>query len=46
MGYTNDKRWDGTYKGLKLPAATYFYVIDLQTGNDKGIVTGSITIIL
>ena len=46
VGYTNDKRWDGTYKGLKLPAATYFYVIDLQTGNDKGIVTGSITIIL
>jgi gliding motility-associated-like protein len=46
IGYTNDKRWDGTYKGLKLPAATYFYVIDLQTGNDKGIVTGSITIIL
>jgi gliding motility-associated-like protein len=46
VGYTNDKRWDGTYKGLKLPAATYFYVIDLQTGNDNGIVTGSITIIL
>ena len=46
VGYTNDKRWDGTYKGLKLPAATYFYVIDLQTGNDSGIVTGSITIIL
>jgi len=46
VGYTNDKRWDGTFKGLKLPAATYFYVIDLQTGGDKGIVTGSITIIL
>jgi len=46
VGYTVDKRWDGTYKGLKLPAATYFYVIDLQTGNDEGIVTGSITIIL
>ena len=46
IGYTDDKRWDGTHKGLKLPAATYFYVIDLQTGNDNGIVTGSITIIL
>ena len=46
VGYTNDKRWDGTFKGLKLPAATYFYVIDLQTGGDNGIVTGSITIIL
>ena len=46
VGYTDDKRWDGTHKGLKLPAATYFYVVDLQTGNDKGIVTGSITIIL
>jgi gliding motility-associated-like protein len=46
VGYTNDKRWDGTFKGLKLPAATYFYVIDLQTGGEKGIVTGSITIIL
>ena len=46
IGYTDDKRWDGTYKGLQLPAATYFYVIDLQTGTDNGIVTGSITIIL
>ena len=46
VGYTADKRWNGTNRGLKLPAATYFYVIDLQTGNDKGIATGSITIIL
>ena len=46
VGYTNDKRWDGTNRGLKLPASTYFYVIDLQTGSDGGIVTGSITIIL
>jgi len=46
VGYTNDKRWDGTNRGLKLPAATYFYVIDLQTGNDGGVVTGSITLIL
>ena len=46
VGYTVDKRWNGTNRGLKLPAGTYFYVIDLQTGNDKGIATGSITIIL
>jgi len=46
VGYTTDKRWDGTNRGLKLPASTYFYVIDLQTGNDGGIVTGSITLIL
>ena len=45
VGYTVDKRWNGTNRGLKLPAATYFYVIDLQTGNEK-TVTGSITIIL
>lgn len=46
VGYTPDKRWDGTNRGLTLPAATYFYVIELQTGNESGIVTGSITIIL
>lgn len=44
-GYTTDKRWDGTFHGLKLPASTYFYVIDLQTGSKESIYSGSITLI-
>jgi len=35
--------WDGRYKGAKLPAGTYYYVIDLHTG-DKPL-AGPLTII-
>lgn len=35
--------WDGKYKGAKLPAGTYYYVIDLHTGSKP--LAGSITII-
>ncbi|MFN3916433.1 MAG: gliding motility-associated C-terminal domain-containing protein [Flavobacteriales bacterium] len=46
IGYTEEKRWDGTNNGLRLQAGTYFYVIDLNTGNKEfDIVNGSITII-
>lgn len=37
-----DKRpWDGTYKGKKMPSATYYYIIDLGNGEPlkKGLVT-------
>lgn len=39
--------WDGTNRGLALPAATYYYVIDLNGTGDAGNmqVTGSITLI-
>lgn len=32
-GYS--RPWDGTYNGKKLPAGTYFYVIDLKNGDPK-----------
>ncbi|HIE15806.1 MAG TPA: T9SS type B sorting domain-containing protein, partial [Bacteroidales bacterium] len=40
-GYSQD--WDGTNNGHPLPAATYYYIIDLRNG-DKPI-TGDLTII-
>lgn len=48
IGYGNGQEWDGTNRGLKLPAATYYYVIDLNTegGDDEyDVFAGSITII-
>ncbi len=47
VGYLNSNGWDGTNNGLKLPASTYFYVIDLNSGNgSKGdLYNGSITIV-
>jgi len=40
-GYT--EAWDGTYNGNPLPAATYYYTLDLKNG-DKAY-SGSITIL-
>ncbi len=41
----NLNQWDGTYKGKKLPVASYYYIIDLNNEN-KDTVTGTVTIIL
>jgi len=35
--------WDGTFHGLNLPAATYYYVIDLKDGSP--LLSGYVTII-
>ncbi|MBD3639020.1 MAG: gliding motility-associated C-terminal domain-containing protein [Crocinitomicaceae bacterium] len=44
-GYsTQDKWWDGTYKGKPLPVSTYYYVVDLKIGED-GIFKGHVSII-
>ena len=40
-GYNND--WNGTFRGNALPAATYYYVIDLNNGTET--FTGPITIV-
>ena len=45
VGYTTDKRWDGTNRGLKLPTSTYYYVIDLNTDGDTDAYVGYVTII-
>jgi len=47
VGYSNTNAWDGTNHGLYLPASTYYYVIDLNSGQGKDgdIYTGSLTIV-
>lgn len=46
VGYTNANAWDGTNHGLNLPAAVYYYVIDLNNGGGKDdVYSGSITIV-
>lgn len=45
--YNNQNAWDGRYLGSKLPAATYYYIIDLHLDNKKdkrGVVKGAITL--
>lgn len=37
------KPWDGTYKGKKVPAGVYYYVIDIGDTNTKK--SGSVTVI-
>jgi gliding motility-associated-like protein len=40
IGYS---AWDGTYKGIKVPTGTYYYIIDLK--NSAKAIAGNITII-
>ena len=42
-GYSDDKRWDGTYKGKVAPIGTYYYVIVPYKGAKA--ITGPLTII-
>ena len=44
-GYTDDRRWDGTYNGRELPVGTYYYVITLNDGFGTRPVTGPVTIV-
>ena len=41
VGYADNQRWDGKYKGKDLPTGTYYYIIDLKDGGEpyKGPVT-------
>ena len=40
-GYQND--WDGTFNGKELPMDTYYYILDLNTGDEP--ITGTVTIV-
>jgi len=44
-GYSDDKRWDGTYNGRDLPMGTYYYVITLNDKFGTRPVTGPVTIV-
>ncbi|MFZ5941964.1 MAG: gliding motility-associated C-terminal domain-containing protein, partial [Bacteroidota bacterium] len=43
VGYTDDKRWDGTFKGKPAPVGTYYYVIIPYP--DAKPITGNVTIV-
>ncbi len=43
-GYPPSERWDGTYKGKKLPTGTYYFVIKLNDPTVPEPITGTITI--
>ncbi len=45
IGYTSEKRWNGTFKGKDLPSGVYYYVIDLNTSSKEDVFTGYVTII-
>ncbi len=45
VGYTEEKEWDGTHRGARLPSGTYFYNINLNTKGDSGVYTGYVMII-
>ena len=42
-GYSDDKRWDGTFNGKEVPVGTYYYVIIPKP--DATPITGNVTII-
>jgi gliding motility-associated-like protein len=44
-GYTDDKRWDGTFNGKELPMGTYYFVITLNDIFGTKPVTGPVTIV-
>lgn len=51
LNYDASNRWDGTSGGQKVPAATYYYVIELNrqeselSGDAKDTFTGSLTVL-
>ncbi len=45
VGYGNGIEWDGTYNGEELPIGTYYFVIDLNDGNNTPPITGPVTIV-
>ena len=43
-GYPDSERWDGTFKGKKLPTGTYYFIINLHDEINTKPITGPITI--
>ncbi len=43
VGYSDDKRWNGRYKGTDVPIGTYYYVVIPYKGCDA--ITGPLTIV-
>lgn len=45
VGYGNDKVWDGTLLGARLPEGVYYFYIDLKTGHEEDVYAGYVTIV-
>lgn len=37
--------WDGTWNGIKVADATYYYIISFEDGKDKKVIKGDVTIL-
>ena len=44
-GYSDDRRWDGTFNGKDLPVGTYYFVIKLNDSFGTKPMTGPVTIV-
>lgn len=45
-GYSSNNEWDGTFTGLKIPTATYYYIIELQINEEETLIKqGDVTIV-
>jgi gliding motility-associated-like protein len=45
IGYSSEKRWNGTFLNKDVPPGVYFYSIDLNEGNKEEVFTGYVTVI-
>lgn len=45
VGYGNEKKWDGTFGGARLPEGVYYYYIDLNTGDKANTYAGYVTLL-
>ncbi len=43
--YTNNEAWEGTYLGMNMPAAAYYYIIEWEDNDETKRLKGPVTLI-